>query len=140
MAWFRRKNKKDIHQLIFDIAEYSRDLDRRDLYSRLKGLELYAPVGSSNVSASDGEKVTIRDGMHLTIPTMEIQGYRLAVFFVEKTDRRLGPRFIGASVLEAFAMVEKSDLGGIVLYNNQESYIGIPRETIPSLRQEFLRT
>jgi hypothetical protein len=139
MAMFWKKRKKDIHQLIFDIAEYSRDSDRRDLYTRLAELELYALAVSANFGAMDGEKLVVGDGMRIEIPTMEIQGYQLAVFFIEKTDRRLGPRFIGMSVAEAFAMVEKSNLGGIVFYNNQDSYFGIPRETIPSLRKEFLQ-
>lgn len=138
MPWFWKKGKKDINQLIFDIAEYSRDSDREELYRRLAGLELYAPAIDMNFTAQNGEKLVVRDGMRVHIPTMEIQGYQLAVFFVDKADHRLGPRFVSMSVGEAFAMVENSDLGGIVFYNNRESYFGIPRETISSLRHDYL--
>jgi hypothetical protein len=77
--------------------------------------------------------------MEVKIETTEIQGHRMALFFVNKNDPRLGPQYMGGSVEEVFSLVEETDLGGLVVYNDRVSYFGIMRAAIPSLRREYLK-
>lgn len=138
MQFFKPKSsRKDTNQLIFDIAEYNRDRDRKEMCRRLSSLNLYSPVVSSKVEMEPGEKYTIPEGM-IELPSVTLQSLQLVLFFINKNDRRLGERFIMVSVAEAFDMIEKTnDFQGILFYNDQDSYFGIFRQDFNRIRRDF---
>ncbi|HEX8463333.1 MAG TPA: hypothetical protein VF627_01830 [Abditibacterium sp.] len=130
---------RNLNQLIFDFAEYQRVDDMKMIYRRLSELELFAPALSANFILN-GERTVIEAGMELKVPTVQIQGLLFAAFFVNKTDPRLGDRFISMNIVEAFGMIEKTNhLTGVAFYNDKESFFGIGRDDFPMLRKDYLR-
>lgn len=130
---------KDLNQLIFDVAEHRHANDIEEIHKRLRRLELFAPVMNANFEIEHGQSMTIEKGMELKIPTTMIQGLTFAAFFVNKNDPRLGDRFMGISVSEAFGMVDKTtDLAGLAFYNDRDSYFGIARQDFAALRSRYL--
>ena len=132
--------ERDTNQLIFDIVEYQKDSDIDELYSRLKQLELYSPIVSANFDWKEGERVTIQEGMELAISSGEVHGFNVAVFFINKNDKRLGSRFVGMSVAESFDMVERTNYWeGILFYNDKDSYFGIVRQDFAGIKSQYLQ-
>jgi hypothetical protein len=125
-------DKRDIHQLIFDLAEHSsRPKDLAEFYRRLQTMELYAKVVASNVELHSGghtvapdEKFQIRTA---TLPN----GQLFAEFFPDKNDERLRPTFFGIQFREACQMILRMpDLSGLIIRNRTDSWIAIPKDEI----------
>lgn len=64
----KQKNKRDIEQVIFDVAEYQKDEDFHQLYKLLDGREVFVPVDTTTipVGAKPGEK-------YVTKPTDQLK-------------------------------------------------------------------
>ena len=60
--WNKAKDK-EINQLIFDVAEYSKATDQKELFRRMKDLELYSSVVKANFDIENGKLVHIEEVM-----------------------------------------------------------------------------
>jgi hypothetical protein len=134
-----KSTQRDINQLIFDYAEYRRDSDERDIYQRLSSLNLYCIVASSNFEpARSGQQITIEAGMDLQLRFVKNGSLDLLLCFVDRNDSRLGERYVMMTLPDLFDAIEKmSDVHGVVLYNNKESFFGILKENFNWVRSEF---
>jgi hypothetical protein len=132
---------RDTNQLIFDLAEHgNRPADLRELYRRLPSMEVYAKVLEANFPLHDGARHVIRPSEVVKIQNATLpSGHKLAQFFVDRTDSRLQPNYIGISPREACQMVLKIDgLGGLVLCNSTDSWVALLKPELETLLQKEL--
>lgn len=133
------KDRRDINQVIFDIAESKRPRDHRRLFELLRGRELFTSIASSNVPFENGQRITVGSGDSIQLETgMLPTGVSCAVFYVDRADSRLGRSYAGLAAGEAFEMVSKSDLGALLIQNSQNSWVAFPREELPAIRAKYL--
>src|SRR5689334_12223649 len=91
--WFG--DKRDVDQVIFDIAEHHRPRDHARLFELLRGRELFASVASSTVPMEHGRRMTISSGDEIQLSTGTLpNGMTCAVFYLDRADSRLGPQCV----------------------------------------------
>lgn len=133
----KQPQERDIDQLIFDIAEYGRATDVDEILMRLRVGEIYSPFLETNVELPSGGRLTVKEGMQIRVPTADMGGVRVFVFFVHQDDQRLGARYGGLSLAEAFAMIEKTPhIQRLVIYNRNISYFGVHKRDFPQIRSQ----
>ncbi len=134
-------DQRDTNQLIFDLAEHcNRPADLRELYRRLPSMEVYAKVLEANFPLQNGARRVIGPGEVLKIQNATLpSGHKLAQFFVDRTDSRLQPNYIGISPREACQMALKIDgLSGLILCNPTNSWVALLKPELERLLQKEL--
>jgi hypothetical protein len=125
-------DKRDIRQLIFDLAEHgSRPKDLAELYRRLRTMEVYVKIVASDIALRSGphkvgpnETVKLKSGI---LPN----GQEFVEFFVDKNDDRLRPTFGGMQFREACQMALRSpDIFGLMIRNRAQSWVALPKEEL----------
>jgi hypothetical protein len=130
----------DIHQLVTDIADHNRAADLEQLWRLLATRELFAPVRQSNVNVASGTKHVVRpsDDVQLPIATLP-NGMKFTPFFLEESDPRLGPHFVGLPAADAFRMVLKiPNINGLLLQSRTQSWVAVSREQIERILRDVL--
>lgn len=134
-----KPDERDTNQLIFDLAEYGvRARDLRELYRRFPSMELFAKITYADFAFESGSKHVVGQGETLAAQSATLLGGEtMAQFFVDKSDPRLQPKFIGMTVREACEMVLKIDhLDGLMLCNPQDSWFAIPKSEIEKILRQ----
>jgi hypothetical protein len=147
MRWISRlfgraeADARDINQLIFDIAEHSYPSDKQELYRRFHFMEVYTKVYETNVKLPNGGKHVVKKGDRIIIETARLPGGQcVALFFVDKSDPRLLPEFIGMTVPEACAMVLRiDDIDGMMLCNLNDSWFAMMKDEIKRVARGWIR-
>ena len=129
------RDKRDVDQVIFDIAEHGRAADHDRLFALLRDRELFSMVVGSSVPFRDGEKRTVAAGDQISLVAATLpNGLQCAAFFVDRNDSRLGDRYVGMTLVEAIRMVQRTpDLGGLLIQNSKQSWVGFPRDALPGI-------
>lgn len=128
--------KRDINQLVFDLAEYgNRARDVQELYRRLGSMKLFAKVVYANTSPLPEGRHVVQKGETIKLLAATLPGgQRMARFHVDKSDPRLQPDFVGVSAREAFEMVLATEqLDGLMLCNPRDSWFAMLKEEIERL-------
>jgi len=136
-----RLDQRDTNHLILDLAEHgNRPADLRELYRRLPSMEVYAKVLEANFSLQDGARHVIGSGEVLKIQNATLpSGHSLAQFFVDKSDSRLQPNYIGISPREACQMALKIDgFSGLIFCNPTGSWVALLKPELERLLQKEL--
>ncbi len=129
------RDKRDIDQVIFDIAEHQRRRDHERLFQLLRGRELFAAVASSNVPFEDGASITVKAGDVINLNTAKLpNGMVCIVFFVHRSDSRLGERYAGFTVRDALDMVIQTNADAMLIQNGRDSWVAFPRGELPAIR------
>ena len=138
-SFFKNKAKdKEINQLIFDVVEYNRESDEKELFSRMKDLELYTPIVKANFEIENEKAVRLEKGMEVALQYVTIDNSKVGLFFVNKNDTRLTNQFVALTRVEVFNMIEQlPDLNGFIFYNNQEYSFGIPKNSFSIIRKKY---
>ena len=138
-SFFKNKAKdKEINQLIFDVVEYNRESDEKELFSRMKDLELYTPIVKANFEIENEKAVRLEKGMEVALQYVTIDNSKVGLFFVNKNDTRLTNQFVALTCVEVFNMIEQlPDLNGFIFYNNQEYSFGIPKNSFSIIRKKY---
>jgi hypothetical protein len=127
---------RDLDTLVFDIADRKRVSDLEELYRRLAGPELFAPVIRSNVRLSSGVRLTIRNGEEVQLQLGVVGGYRVTPFYLHSDDTLLGRAFIGMDLPEVLTMIDRGqDLDGFAIYNRSASFVIVLRSEFPFVRE-----
>lgn len=128
-------DRRDINQVIFDIAQYHRPRDHRRLFKLLRDRELFASIASSSVPVEDGRQLIVAAGDNIQLKTGSLSnGMACAVFYVDRNDPRLGPRYSGMAACEAFKMVSETQLDALLIQNAQDSWVAFPRQELSALQ------
>ena len=136
---FLRKDGRDIDQVIFDYATHQRPRDHRRILEMLRGRELYASIASSNVPLEHGRQRVVGPGDSIQLRTGSLpNGMSCAIFYVDRSDARLGPNYAGLTASEAFEMVLKTDLDALLIQNSKDSWVAIPRKELAAIRAKYL--
>ena len=129
------KDKRDIDQLIFDIAEHKRPRDHKRLFQLLQGRELFTSVASSNIPFEDGKSITVKAGDVINLKTAKLpNGMVGIVFFIHRGDSRLGEPYAGFAVRDALDMVIKTNADAMLIQNEGDSWVAFPRGELPAIR------
>lgn len=129
------KDKRDIDQVIFDIAEHQRPRDHERLFQLLQERELFTPIASSNVPFEDGASITVKPGDVINLKTAKLpNGMVCIVFYVHRSDSRLGEPFAGFAVRDALDMVIKTTADAMLIQNVRDSWVAFPRGELPAIR------
>ena len=132
------KDKRDIDQVIFDIAEHQRPRDHERLFQLLQGRELFTPVASSNVPFEDGASITVKPGDEINLKTATLpNGMVCIVFYIHRSDPRLGTPYAGFTVRDAFDMVIKTNADAVLIQNGRDSWVAFPRGDLPAIRAKY---
>ena len=136
-----KPDERDNNQLIFDIAEYnSRPADMQELFRRLPSLLLFSKVVKSNVKLAGGTTHVVQAGEVIGLQTVSLpNGYTMTQFFINETDERLKPSYIGMSAKEALQMTLKgAGVDGLILCNSKISWVALVRPKIEEiLKRDF---
>jgi hypothetical protein len=131
-------DKRDVNQVIFDIAEHHRPRDHQRLFELLRGRELFVSIASSNVPLKHGRRIMISSGDEIQMKTGTLpNGMTCAVFYVDRADSRLGSPYAGMTVPEALEMVSKTELDALLIQNAQNSWVAFPRAELLALRAKY---
>lgn len=124
---FRRVDGR-VNQLIYDYAEYGRQRHYARILQKLPSLTLYSPAKSTNVPFYHGKQHVTKPGDQIAIQTVNIPGYgKMVLFFADSQNPRLGSSYIGIPFVDACKMAMLTpDVAGMLIYNDNESYIGLP--------------
>lgn len=136
---FRPTDERDINQLIYDYAEHSRPRDYAHIITKLPGLTLYAPVRSSNAPFYHGMQHVTKPGDQIAIQAVNVPGYgKMVLFFTDQRNPRLEFPYIGTPFAEACKMAMLTpDVVGVLIYNDKESYIGLPHFQLMEILGQF---
>jgi len=139
MFGFSLKDSRGIDQVIFDIAEHHRSRDHRRLFELLRGRELFTAIASSSVPIEHGRQLVVGSGddIQLRIGTLP-NGLVCAVFYVDRSDSRLGAQYAALNASEAFDMVSKTGIDALLIQNSQNSWVAFPRQELPAIRAKYL--
>jgi hypothetical protein len=130
-------DRRDINQVIFDIAQYNRPRDHRRLFELLRDRKLFASIASSNVPLEDGRQFIVAAGDNIQLRTGSLpNGMSCVVFYVDRSDSRLGPQSAAMTAREAFEMVLKTQLDALLIQNAQNSWVAFPRQELGALRDK----
>jgi hypothetical protein len=139
MLGFLRKDGRDIDQVIFDCATHQRPRDHERLLKLLRGREIFATIESSSVPLEHGRKLFIGPEDTVLLRTGSLpNGLTCAIFYVDRGDPRLGPRYAGITASEAFEMVTKSGLDTLLIQNSKDSWVAFPRGDLLAIRARYL--
>ncbi len=132
-------DRRDINQVIFDIAQYHRPRDHQRLFKLLSDRELFVSIASSNIPLEDGRRLIVASDDSIQLRTGSLpNGMACAVFYVDRSDSRLGPRYAAMTAREAFEMVSKTPLDALLIQNAQDSWVAFPRQELGALRAKYL--
>lgn len=122
------------------VAAANRPADLRELYRRLPSMEIYAKVLEANFPLQDGTRRVIGSSEVLKIQNATLpSGHSLAQFFVDRTDLRLQPNYVGMTPREACQMTLKIDgLAGLMLCNPSNSWVALLKPELERLLQKEL--
>jgi hypothetical protein len=133
------RDRRDIDQVIFDIAEHQRPRDHARLFRLLHGRQLFASVESSNVPFEDGRQLVVGSGDDIQLKTGRLpNGMSCAVFYVDRNDARLGPQYVGLTAPAAFEMVSKTTVDALLIQNTHDSWVAFPRLELARLRARYM--
>ena len=145
LFWRRRRHEvdtdpRDIDRLIFDIAEQKRRRDFDLLCRRLRDMNLFAPIGETNVEVPSGTTHVVAPGDAVKLPTVSLADGRSVVpFCVAQDDPRLGLRYAGMKAAEAFRMTLKMpEVHGLILQNRGISWVAFLRHDIERALKRYL--
>jgi len=131
-------DKRDVDQVVFDIAEHGRPRDHRRLFELLRGREMFSPVTSSNVPFVDGRRITVQDGDDIKLTTGRLpNGMSCVVLYVHRHDPRLKSPYIGVTMPEALDMVARSDVDTLLIQGRGESWVAFPRSDLAGIRSKY---
>ena|ERR1051325_1311105 len=124
------KKQRDVNQLIFDCAEYSRPADQKELIALLLRTELYAPVVSGAPNLLNGTRYVVGANDSIQLATARLGNLNCVAFFTDRSDTRLQHPSISMTGEEAMRMVLKAKADGIAIQNNKTSYFGLDAQGI----------
>ena len=105
----------------------------------LHGREVYASVESSNVPLEHGRTLVVGPDDSIQLRTGSLpNGLTCAIFYVDRGDQRLGPKYAGLTASEAFEMVSKSNVDTLLIQNSKDSWVAFPRMDLAAIRAKYL--
>ena len=124
----------DLDKLINEIADHNREDDFLKLVSDLPSLRLFLPVkGPLPENLPHGERITLK-GEFLAFRTASVQGLECAITFTSNSDPRLDPECaVMIDGLEAFQMVLKTTLDGLLIQSKGTGWVIIQRKQIEQI-------
>jgi len=123
---FRKRSRRSLDELIFDIAEHHRDADFDEFFTRMQSHVFYLPL-AGRLSAPSGTKITVGEGVLTKHVVM--QNMKLFVFFATNDHPKLGPVFGGIEGTEALRMtLAAPDIDGALFQNANASWIGMDKQ------------
>ena len=132
------RDKRDIDQVVFDVAERRRPRDSRRLFELLRGRELFSPVASSNVPFVDGGRLTVQEGDDIKLKTGKLpNGMSCVVLYVHRHDSRLAAPYIGITMPDALDMVAKMEIDSLLIQGGRESWVAFPKGDVPGIRKKY---
>jgi hypothetical protein len=134
------KPPRDLHQLIFDIAEHKKARDLEELYRRLPRMNLHVSLVSSAVPLQPGQTITTDATTQLVMRTARLPNNMVFVLaFLDRNDPRIGSNGGELTAREALTMTLKTTTDGLLIYNRQESWTAIPRTVIQDILRRHFR-
>jgi hypothetical protein len=131
-------DRRDIDRVIFDIAEHHRPRDHQRLFTLLRGREMFVSIASSNVPIEDGRRFQVSPGDEIQMKTGSLpNGMSCVIFYLDRTDPRLGRQYAAMTVPDAFEMVSKTEVDALLIQNAQASWVAFPRAELGTLRARY---
>ena len=128
-----RNDKRDLEQVIFDIAEHKRDQDFHLLYMLMKGREVFVPVdtGSVPAPARPGVPYMTRPGDNVRIRTVELPDSGMWVAAAtQSTNRMLTKGYVGMPWLGCLTMAMKIESARGIYLQGETSWLAMDKQRI----------
>ena len=126
-------DKRDLEQIIFDIAEHKRNEDFHLLHLLMKSREVFVPVDTGSVppSAHPGVPYMTRPGDNVRIRTVELPHNGLWVPAATKpTNRMLSKGYVGMPWLGCLAMATKIENARGIYLQGETSWVALDKQRI----------
>ncbi|PTY35802.1 hypothetical protein BGP77_00270 [Saccharospirillum sp. MSK14-1] len=138
--FFNRTDKRDIEELIFDIAEHNKEEDHHRLYDLLSGRELFLPVVPESLPANyvPGSKVIVNSSMRIRV--RNVQGPNGEVFIPGSTQEdcpMIQDGYIGMGWFEYLKMALRTPSVSGVLIQGEKSWVGLDKLRIQYILQHY---
>ncbi len=135
----KAEDKRDIDQLIYDIAEYQRAKDFEILYKIMTATKFFCPVDAETVkNIPQGEKYVTNSDDQIKITQVEMNGLRFISFYTSNSAEGLRNSYLEIDGLDALEMTLKSEgISGLIIQNKENSWFGFDKQKIKSILSEF---
>lgn len=129
----KKEDKRDLENLIYDIAEYGRNEDFHKLYEMLDGRELYLPVDPSSLpkNIEPGSKIVTDSTSQVRFKNVVSPSGDLLVPVATNNQHPLVSNgYVGMEWFSVLNMTLKIPEAWGILVQGQTSYVGFDKERI----------